>query len=161
MPEQIENLNSDSEQSPSRFLVFITKMCEAHQWKIKELDDEHVVIQFAVNETRSQTLFIFGFDNSLEFSVPSFAAFDSLENLPHLISSTLLQVNAKTKIGFWCLEQIGDQLVYTFMHNTSMDNVTEEIFGEIVTSIIQRVEEFESLLIKMSDEADLKKDSSQ
>ncbi|MEI8131701.1 MAG: hypothetical protein WCG34_04660 [Leptolinea sp.] len=154
----LENQKSDIEQQPSEFLTFITRMCAAHQWKITESDDEHAVIQFAVNETRSQTLFVFYFDNSLEFSVPSFAAFDSLENVPHLISTTLLQINAKTKMGFWCLEQIGERIVYTFMHNASMENVTEHLFGEIVSSLIQRVEEFEGLLEKMPKENNSKTD---
>jgi hypothetical protein len=148
--------NQNIEESQSEFLSFVTRMCAAHQWKITESDFEHAVIQFAVNETRSQVLFIFGFDTALEFSVPSFASFDSLENVPHIISTTLLQINAKTKIGFWCLEQIGDRLVYTFMHNTDMSGITEALFGEIVTSLIQRVEEFETLLVKMSGEENQK-----
>jgi len=156
MSENNIDKNSGIEQTPSVFLTFISRMCEANKWKITESDSEHVVIQFAVNEARSQTLFIFGFDNSLEFSVPSFAAFDSLEDVPHLISSTLLQINAKTKIGFWCLEQIGNRFVYTYMHNTVMENVTTESFGEIVSSIIERVEEFESLLTKISGESNSK-----
>ena len=117
MSEQMEKQNSGDAHLQSEFLSFVTKMCSFHKWKITESDDEHVVIQFAVNDTRSQTMFIFGFDNSLEFSVPSFAAFDSLENVPHFISSTLLQINAKAKIGFWCLEQIGERYVYTYMCN--------------------------------------------
>jgi len=158
MSDQIKSQNSDIQQLPSEFSTFITRMCGAHQWKITESDEEHACIQFAVNETRSQTLFVFYFDNSLEFSVPSFAAFDSLENVPHLISSTLLQINAKTKLGFWCLEQIGERIVYTYMHNASMENVTEYIFGEIVTSLIQRVEEFESLLEKIPKDSNAKTD---
>jgi hypothetical protein len=156
MTDNNANQNQNVEESQSEFLNFVTHMCAVHQWKITESDFEHAVIQFAVNETRSQVLFIFGFDTALEFSVPSFASFDSLENVPHIISTTLLQINAKTKIGFWCLEQIGDRLVYTFMHNTDMNGVTEALFGEIVTSLIQRVEEFETLLVKMSGEENTK-----
>jgi hypothetical protein len=158
MSDQIENEKPDVDVLPSDFMNFITRMCGVHQWKITESDNEHAVIQFAVNETRSQTLFVFGFDNSLEFSAPSFAAFDSFENVPHLISTTLLQINAKTKIGFWCLEQIGDRFVYTFMHNATMAHVSEETFGDIVTSVIQRVDEFENLLMKMSGESNSKPD---
>lgn len=156
MSEQLENKKSGNEQSPSEFLNFITDMCGAQNWKITESDNEHAIIQFAVNEARSQTLFIFGFDDSLEFSVLSFAAFDTLEDIPHLISTTLLQINAKTKIGFWCLEQIGNQFVYTYMHNTIMTNMTKEDFAEIASSLVQRVEEFENLLTKISGEASKK-----
>ncbi|HEX7557432.1 MAG TPA: hypothetical protein VF338_12460 [Leptolinea sp.] len=142
----------EPEESSSDFKVFILKMCAFHNWKVQQADNEHAVLEFAAGNERSQTLFIFGFDNEMEFSIPSFAAFDSMENVPHYISTSLLQINAKTKIGFWCLEQIGDKLVYTYMQNASISNLTEELFKEIVVAIIQRVDEFENLLMKMSGE---------
>jgi hypothetical protein len=134
------------------FMPFIVSMCAAHNWTVREVDNEHAVIEFTLDKTRTQTLFIFGFDDDAEFSVPSFAAFESMDKVPHFISSSLLQINAKTKIGFWCLEQIGEKLVYTFMHNASISHLDEELFSEIVTTLIQRVDEFENLLIKMSGE---------
>ncbi len=134
------------------FMPFLTRMCAAHNWVIREVDNEHAVIEFSVDKTRTQTLFIFSFDDYLEFSVPSFAAFDSPENIPHILSTSLLQINAKTKIGFWCVEKIGEKSVFTFMHNASLAQLDETLFGEIVTTLIQRVDEFENLLVRMSSE---------
>ncbi len=139
-------------QSPVDFMAFINRMCDAHNWKVREVDDEHAVIEFILEKTRSQTLFVFSFEEEVEFSVPSFAAFESMDKVPHLISSSLLQINAKTKIGFWCMEHIGDKLVYTYMHNANITQLDEKNFSEIVTTLIQRVDEFENLLIKMSSE---------
>lgn len=136
------------------FSAFINRMCSASNWVVRELDDEHAIIEFTLDQARSQTLFIFSFGDELEFSVPSFAAFDSLEDVPHFISSTLLQVNAKTKIGFWCLEQIGNKMVYSYMHNARMEMVDEAQFIDIVMTLVQRVDEFESLLMKMSASGD-------
>ena len=136
------------------FSAFINRMCAASNWAVRELDDEHAIIEFTLDQTRSQTLFIFSFGDELEFSVPSFAAFDSLEDVPHFISSTLLQVNAKTKIGFWCLEQIGNKMVFSYMHNAQMDLVDEKQFIDIVMTLVQRVDEFETLLMKMSANGD-------
>jgi hypothetical protein len=158
----IENENvSGSISANDDFSEFITRMCEANKWATRELDNEHAIIEFTLDQTRSQTLFVFGFEKELEFSVPSFAAFDSLDNVPHLISSTLLQMNAKTKIGFWCLEQIGDKIVFTYMHNVNMNHVDESLFHEIVTTLIQRVDEFENLLVKMSGDESSKTENSQ
>lgn len=151
MPESSDVLENDNGRSPSEFNEYVSRMCLANGWKITESDEDHAVIQFGVDNKRTQTLFIFGFDEALEFSVPSFAAFESLDAVPHIISSTLLQINAKTKLGFWCLEQIGDRLVYTFMHNAKGKNIDETGFGEIVNTLIQRVDEFEGLLEKMSE----------
>lgn len=140
------------------FSAFISRMCAANNWAVREVDDEHSVIEFTLDQARSQTLFIFSFDDDIEFSVPSFAAFDSLEAVPHFISSTLLQVNAKTKIGFWCLEQIGEKMVYSYMHNAHMELLNEKQFVDIVMTLIQRVDEFENLLMKMSANDDPKSD---
>lgn len=159
MENQTEKKASDmpiTSGSKESFSTFINRMCAVNNWAVREVDDEHSVIEFTLDQTRSQTLFIFSFDDDIEFSVPSFAAFDSLEAVPHFISSTLLQVNAKTKIGFWCLEQIGDKMVYSYMHNAHMELLDEKQFVDIVMTLIQRVDEFENLLMKMSAEGDSK-----
>ncbi len=156
----MENENTESQEAEipeakeidKEFMPFLTRMCSAHNWVIREIDDEHAVIEFSVDKTRTQTLFIFSFEDYLEFSVPSFAAFDAPENIPHILSTSLLQINAKTKIGFWCVEKIGEKSVFTFMHNASLAQLNETLFGEIVTTLIQRVEEFENLLMRMSSE---------
>jgi hypothetical protein len=150
--QQSENTTAAVIPQSGAFVDFVTKMCETRKWKTRELDNEHAVFEFLVDQTRSQTLFVFGFDDDVEFSVPSFAAFDTLEKVPHFISSSLLQLNAKMKIGFWCMETIGDKLVYTYMHNAKMSQIDETIFNDIVTTLVQRVDEFENLLIKMSGE---------
>jgi len=150
------DVKPDAAESKVSFSDFINRMCAVNSWAVREVDDEHAVIEFTLDQTRAQTMFIFSFDEEIEFSVPSFAAFDSLETVPHFISSTLLQVNAKTKVGFWCLEPIGNKLVYSYMHNAHMHLVDEKQFIEIVMTLIQRVDEFENLLIKMSANGDPK-----
>jgi hypothetical protein len=150
IPQQNDENSVPGTQSAEDFWTFVKRMCSNNQWLMREADYEHAVIEFAVDGSRTQTLFIFNMDNDLEFSIPSFAAFDSLEKVPHFISSSLMQINAKTKIGFWCLEQIGEKLVYTYMHNAVMSKLDEADFKEIVTTLITRVEDFENLLIKMS-----------
>ncbi len=143
------------------FVDFIHHMCEAHGWKTRELDNEHAVLEFTVDQSRSQTLFVFGFDEDVEFSVPSFAAFDTMDKVPHLISSSLLQVNAKMKIGFWCMETIGEKLVFTCMHNAKMSQIDDQLFSDIVKTLVQRVDEFENLLVKMSGEGSAGKEPTQ
>ncbi|BCY17818.1 hypothetical protein hrd7_16670 [Leptolinea sp. HRD-7] len=155
--EKVATINENNDEQEN-FSSFIKRMCAASNWVTRELDDEHAIIEFTLDQTRSQTLFIFIFGDELEFSVPSFAAFDSLDAVPHFISSTLLQVNAKTKIGFWCLEQIGNKIVYSFMHNAKIEAIDEKQFMEIVMTLVQRVDEFESLLMKMSANVDGKPD---
>lgn len=154
--EQKSESTPEKSGSNEKFSAFIQHMCSTNNWAVREVDNEHAIIEFTLDQARSQTLFIFSFDEEIEFSVPSFAAFDSLEAVPHFISSTLLQVNAKTKIGFWCLEQIGNKMVYSYMHNAHITDVDDKRFVEIVMTLIQRVDEFENLLMKMSASGDAK-----
>lgn len=142
----------DTTDPSGEFAKFINRMCAAFNWKTREFDNEHAVIEFTVDQLRSQTLFIFCYDDDLEFSVPSFAAFDSMEKVPHYISTSLMQINAKSKIGFWCVELIGEKLVYTYMHNARMSLTDEAAFKDIITTLIQRVDDFENLLVKMSEQ---------
>lgn len=157
-PENTSESGENFANVTDSFTTLISRMCNAHHWIVREIDEAHAVIEFKLNETRFQTLFIFGFDENVEFSVPSFAAFDSLEQIPHLISSSLLQINAKTKIGFWCLEEIGGKLVYTYMHNIKLSQLDEKLFGDIVMTLVQRVDEFESLLVNLSSQGNPKID---
>ena len=148
----VDQQPESGKQPDGKFGDFIRRMCKSHNWKTREFDDEHAVIEFTVDQQRSQTLFIFCYEDDLEFSVPSFAAFDSMEKVPHYISTSLLQINAKTKIGFWCVESIGGKMVYSYMHNALMSQTGESMFKDIIMTLVQRVDDFENLLIKMSEQ---------
>ncbi|HNT55509.1 MAG TPA: hypothetical protein PKG95_12390 [Anaerolineaceae bacterium] len=135
------------------FKGLIEKYCGQKSWKIHEIDDRHAILQFNMESGRVQTLYIIRYDSTLEFSVPSMAAFDSEDKIPHFLSTILLKKSAAQKIGFWTIEEIGGKHVYSIMQNVEMQSMNVDYFGNIVHALVQQCDEFEGLLLKMLEDS--------
>jgi hypothetical protein len=131
------------------FKSTIQQYCQQIGWKIAEIDDKHVVLKFNTEGGRTQTLYIIRFDTTLEFSVPSMAAFDSEDNVPHYFSTLLLKRNSQNKIGFWCIEVINNKQVFSYMHNAELSLMNADYFAKVVRMCVKECDEFEALLIKL------------
>lgn len=132
--------------SGGNFQSTITKFCGEHGWKIAEIDDRHAVLRFSMESGRHQTLYIIRYESTLEFSVPSNAAFDSEDSLPHELSTLLCKRNAQKKIGFWCIEEIQGKLVYSYMHNVELKLMDSEFFGRVVRACVKECDDFEGMI---------------
>jgi len=131
------------------FANTIQKYCDAIGWKIADLNNQRALLRFNMESGRQQTLFILRYESTIEFSVPSVAQFASEKDIPHLLSSLLLQRNAERKVGFWCIEKIGDKWVYSCMHNAELQLIDKDYFATVVRSLIVECDEFENILIKI------------
>ncbi len=114
---------------------------------LAEADERKAVITFTMDSGRPQTLFIIRYDETLEFSVPSMAAFDSEEEIPGGLSTVLLQRNARRKMGFWAVEEIGEKQVYSVMHNLEIEDLDPDQFSRLTLSLVQECDDFEGMLI--------------
>lgn len=131
----------------SSFEKEIRQFCKDQSWAIDTIDSEHAVIKFGMSSGRTQPLWIVKHGSTLEFSVPSALVFDSEDALPGFISSLLLRANAKNKIGFWCVEEIGDKFVYSFMHNAEMDLINSEYFARVSRFLCQECDRLEGVIL--------------
>ncbi len=131
------------------FTNTIMKYCAVHGWKIADLNDKRAVIKFNMSSGRSQTLYIIRYEATLEFSVPSMAAYSSEDSIPHILSTLLLKRSSEKKIGFWCIERIAGKYVYSCMHNAEMQLIDANYFAKVVRALISECDEFEGILIKM------------
>lgn len=127
----------------------IKKYCAANGWRIADLNSKRAILKFNMSSGRRQTLYIIRYDSTLEFSVPSGAAFDSEDSIPHYLSTLLLQRSSKRKIGFWCLEQIGGKHVYSCMHNAEMKLIDSNYFASVVRALIKECDDFEEVMIQI------------
>jgi hypothetical protein len=127
----------------------IRKYRNANDWTIADLDNKRAVLQFRMASGGRQTLYIIRFESTLEFSVPSMAAFDSEDSIPHYLSTLLLKRSAQSKIGFWCIEKINSRHVYSCMHNAEMDLIDSNYFAKVVRALINECDVFEGILINM------------
>jgi len=131
------------------FANTIKKYCAANGWKIADLNDKRAILRFSMSSGRDQTLYIIRYESTLEFSVPSGAAFDSEDSIPHLLSTLLLKRSSERKIGFWCIEQIGGKHVYSCMHNAEMQLIDSNYFAKVVMALINECDDFEGVLVKI------------
>ncbi|HQN43528.1 MAG TPA: hypothetical protein PLA25_05305 [Anaerolineaceae bacterium] len=134
------------------FKSLVEKYCKQQDWKIAEIDDKHATIRFNMESGRVQTLYIIKYDNTLEFSVPSLAAFDSEDKIPHFLSTILLKKSATQKVGFWTIEEIGGKHVYSVMQNVEMQLLEAEYFTKVVRALVSQCDDFEGLLLKMLED---------
>ncbi len=135
--------------SSANFVTTVQKYCDTIGWKIAEIDSRKAILKFSMQSGRTQTVYIIRYDTTLEFSVPSLAAFDSEEKVPHFISTLLLKRNAKRKYGFWSIEEIGGKHVYSAMHNAELELMNTEYFRKVVSALVSECDEFETTLLNL------------
>ncbi|MGD1715569.1 hypothetical protein [Hydrocoleum sp. CS-953] len=115
---------------------------------IAKLNDREAMLKFSMDSGIEQILYITKYDSILKFSVPSAAVFDSLEEIPHIISSVLLTKNAEYKLGEWCVEKIQGKMVYSIMHNVDMNFVDSGYFVNLVSCLVSECDKFDGFLVE-------------
>ena len=125
----------------------ISEYCKRCGWKLAQIQANGASLIFTMPSGREQYLYLVPYQSTIEFSVPSVAAFASLSEVPHGLSTTLLERNAQQRIGFWCIEDIGGYHVYSYMHNAEMELLSVDYFAAIVRDLIQECEQFEQQFI--------------
>ena len=130
------------------FTDVIQEYAAQNEWGIAEIDEKHAIFQFTMESGRKQILYIYKYGSVLEFSVPSLARFESETEIFDQLSISLLIRNSQKKIGFWCIEKIGEKLVFSFMHNIELRLLDLESFSEILRILVQECDYFESCLLE-------------
>lgn len=133
----------------ANFAGTIQKYCAQQQWRIADINDRRAILRFSMESGRAQTCYIIKYDSTLEFSVPSMFHFSSDDQIPNYVSTLLLKRNCENKIGFWCLEKIGGEQVYSYMHNAEMQLIDNTYFARVVRMLIEECDELESVLLKL------------
>lgn len=135
--------------SSSSFRGTIQRYCSDQGWKIAEINEVKAVLRFRMDSGRSQTLYIIRYDSTLEFSVPSALNFSSIDDVPHYVSTLLLKRNREPKVGFWCIEEIGRDHVFSVMHNAEMQLIDSTYFARVVRVLINECDELEGVIEDM------------
>lgn len=132
----------------SDFIQNFKKFCEYHEWSIKLLNEQGAIIQFRGSRGQTHNCIVVQHGNVLEFSVPSNLNWQTLEEIPNKLSSYLLGLNAKKKIGFWCYQEIENKYVLSRMTNESSSLLYSDVehFGQIVNALVLETDQLESSL---------------
>lgn len=134
--------------SGSYFQQTIRNYCSDLGWRIRDISDRMATLRFDMESGHEQALFITRYESTLEFSVPSVFQFDTADKVPGYLSTLLLKWSAEKKIGFWCLEEIGEKLVFSCMHNAEMQLIDVDYFAAVVRALINQCESFEQAVLK-------------
>jgi hypothetical protein len=129
------------------FETVIQEYCDGQGWEITDLNDTMATLKFNMETGRTQAVYIVNYEDMLEFSIPSMAAFDNLDDIPGDLAAVMLRRNATKKIGFWCIEEIAEKQVLSFMYNVEMELLNSDRLDKLVIALITECDEFEGEIL--------------
>lgn len=132
------------------FQSTLQRYCGLQGWRLADLSNERAVLIFTLESGRRQVLYVLKFDATLEFSVQSDLRYALLDDVPGYLSTLLLKRNCEKKIGFWCLEEIGGQQIFSHMHNAEMSLIDGDYFASVVRALIREVDELEEVILDIT-----------
>ena len=144
---------NDNAYTGAGFEALVRGTAAAQGWALDDANEKGAVLHFDMPSGRTQVLRVLRFDSTLEFSVQSMAIFDTEDSVPHYLSTVMLKVNARHKIGFWCIQEIQGKMVFTVMHNVEQEHLERQHFVNIVTVLTEQCDQFEGTLIKYLESA--------
>jgi hypothetical protein len=129
--------------SGNNYQSTIRRYCDHLGWSIHDINDQRTILKFTASSGTSQTVFILRYETTLEFSCPSGVKFSNRENVPGWMSSLLLGENSKYKLGFWCIENISSQEVFSIMHNAEISLIDVNYFQRVIFQLVEECDKFE------------------
>lgn len=135
-------------------LVFqstIKRLAKAHAWPIEEITGKKVSLKMHAESGNAYELDVFRFEKNmlLEFSVSTELTFPSGEEVPHWLSTFMLERNAKMTVGFWCLQKVDEKLTYAVIHNEEIGLLNSDYFGRIGRKLVWECDDMLDTLKQM------------
>lgn len=125
------------------FKHLMTSLCAERRLTLVTANDDYAEIEVGGREKRRLGINRKG--SVVRFFV---RAFESVKEPAIAFSTQLLQRNARSKIGSWGMERVGDKFVYSYTHSVSLKLLDESLFAEIVTALGKEAVEVDVLLKK-------------
>ncbi len=122
--------------SVENFQTLIRYYCEDHGWACEEESEDIVSLKVEGDEGGEIPLLIQRCDATIHFSAASSLYFPSIDEIPHLASTGLLQMNSDFEIGYWSIFEISGQFNYSFNHNQEASVLDSDLFGGIVRHLV-------------------------
>jgi len=143
----VEQMAAEEASDSGGFEARMEALVAANGWVAHDLNAKRAVIKFDVASGRTQTLYAIDLGAVIELSVPSVLVFDTVDDVPHDLAVTCLRRSAKTKVGFWCLEQIEGKQAFSFMWNLPFRQMDATTFGDVVRALVVGCDDLESDLL--------------
>jgi hypothetical protein len=140
-------------ETDRQFKQVLAACAKANGWKFSRLRKQEAVLAFLMPAGHNQTIYFSDFGDGIEIAVLTNGVFDSLEDFPHPLSTFLLYQNANHTIGYWCVEDVDDKVVISYMHNIALSQLSPELFRRIVETLVQECDTFNLMLPHLLDES--------
>lgn len=128
----------------SNFSLAIQNYCQQLGWIVKDIDslnDSTLIVKFPADFGTAHTVFIIRHKEILEFSVPSGLVFRSMDEVPNKISTLLLSDNCTSRLGFWCLEEIGGRHTFSILHQAEIRLMNPQYFRSVVLTLFKKCDD--------------------
>ena len=121
----------------------IKSFCQPPRYDLSKLEDGLallVVHPEASEKMDEHIMMIRDIDDILQFSMASHIMMAPGEEIPHHLSSTLLEINSESLMGFWSLERVDNPeiaFVFSYGNNVSKMLLNKKLFDEVVTDMLE------------------------
>ncbi len=130
------------------FVQRIQAMAADNGWSLEDAEEGFAMLSFPFSSGHKQMIFISDYDDMIEFEVSSSRLpVTQLEQIPAEFAIALLQMNAQSKLGFWCIDGTEAPYRISLMYNADARHLSAGRFGEIVRSLATNVEDLEEQLL--------------
>ena len=135
---------STASLSATSFAPTIRKFCAEQGWELYRIGDDIAALKFEGDAGTEYTVIIFLFESALEFSVATKVRFASEGDIPRRLCTWLLCRSSGMRIGFWAIDDKGDDFFVKRMHTVESRFVDSEHFSLVVRHLIKSCDEFEA-----------------
>lgn len=125
------------------FQSTIKRLAKAHAWEIEEITGKKVSLKIDAESGNAHELVVYRYDSDmlLEFSVSTGLSFPKGDEVPHWLSTVMLERNGKMKVGFWCMQKVDERLTYMAIHNEEIALLNSDYFGRIGRKLVEECDD--------------------
>ena len=131
----------------SNFKEIMQAFAQHLGWEADEIDESQAHFLLTNDDGEDQELMIFSEGEQVEIIAPSLVGFTSEDELPHDVSTELLQRNADLDVGAWTLIDLDSELLYALRWTLDLDAlaaIERDRFGEIAADLLRECADFDS-----------------
>jgi hypothetical protein len=129
------------------FQEAVEDACDAAEWEIDEIDDLQACIKYVASSGALFAVQVVCAEARLLFILSSKYSYDSEDDVPHPISTTLLLQNSGPRIGWWCMNRQDDgQCTFMLTHEEPFQDLDVSRFIKIIQHLAAELDEFETAI---------------
>lgn len=119
----------------------IKSFCQPPRYDLNKLEDGLAILVVhpdASEKMDEHIMMIRDIDDILQFSMASHIMIAPGEKIPHHLSTTLLEINSGSLMGFWSLERVDNTeiaFVFSYNNNVSKMLLNKKLFDEVITDM--------------------------